>query len=92
MCRWLGYRGNPIRLSELLYEPERSLIEQSRRHGPDMSVPNADGHGFGWYGRREVPALFRSADPAWGEENLARTLRRLWPVTQLHSRTATPFR
>jgi predicted glutamine amidotransferase len=54
-----------------LYEPERSLIEQSRRHGPDMSVPNADGHGFGWYGRREVPALFRSADPAWGEENLS---------------------
>jgi predicted glutamine amidotransferase len=71
MCRWLGYRGNPIRPSELLYEPERSLIEQSRRHGPDMSVPNADGHGFGWYGRREVPALFRSADPAWGEENLS---------------------
>jgi predicted glutamine amidotransferase len=71
MCRWLGYRGNPIRPSELLYEPERSLIEQSRRHAPDMSVPNADGHGFGWYGRREVPALFRSADPAWGEENLS---------------------
>ncbi|MFL6027683.1 MAG: class II glutamine amidotransferase [Friedmanniella sp.] len=70
MCRWLGYVGSPIRPAELLYEPERSLIEQSRRHAPDMAVPNGDGTGLGWYGRRPVPALFRSADPAWGEANL----------------------
>jgi len=70
MCRWLGYRGSPIRPAELLYDPERSLIEQSRVHAPGMSVPNADGHGFGWYGHRSVPAIFRSADPAWAEENL----------------------
>jgi len=70
MCRWLGYIGSPIRPSALLYEPERSLIEQSRSHAPGMAVPNGDGTGFGWYGRRPVPALFRSADPAWGEANL----------------------
>jgi predicted glutamine amidotransferase len=70
MCRWLGYRGRPIRPAELLYDPERSLIEQSRSHAPGMSVPNADGHGFGWYGHGGLPAMFRSADPAWGEENL----------------------
>lgn len=70
MCRWLGYVGSPIRPAELLYEPERSLIEQSRTHAPGMTVPNGDGTGFGWYGRRKVPALFRSADPAWGEANL----------------------
>jgi glutamine amidotransferase len=70
MCRWLGYVGSPIRPGQLLYDPERSLIEQSRTHAPGMAVPNGDGTGLGWYGRREVPALFRSADPAWGEVNL----------------------
>lgn len=70
MCRWLAYLGSPIRPAELLYEPERSLIEQSRSHAPGMSVPNGDGTGLGWYGNRETPALFRSADPAWGEDNL----------------------
>lgn len=70
MCRWLGYLGGPIFPRELLYEPERSLIEQSRRHAPNMPVPNGDGTGIGWYGNRNVPAVFRSADPAWGDENL----------------------
>lgn len=70
MCRWLGYLGGPIAPRELLYEPERSLIEQSRRHAPNMPVPNGDGTGIGWYGHRDIPALFRSADPAWGDENL----------------------
>jgi glutamine amidotransferase len=35
MCRWLGYLGNPIEPRELLYDPERSLIEQSRTHARD---------------------------------------------------------
>ncbi len=70
MCRWLGYLGSPIAPEELLYQPERSLIEQSRRHAPNMPVPNGDGTGIGWYGNRDVPALFRSADPAWGDDNL----------------------
>jgi predicted glutamine amidotransferase len=90
MCRWLGYRGAPLRPSELLYEPERSLVEQSRRHAPGMSVPNADGHGFGWYGRRNVPALFRSADPAWGEENLVEVAAEVEsPLFLAHVRAAT---
>jgi predicted glutamine amidotransferase len=70
VCRWLGYVGSPIHPRELLHDPERSLIEQSRRHAPDMALPNGDGTGLGWYGRREVPALFRTTAPAWGDENL----------------------
>ncbi|MGY1623357.1 class II glutamine amidotransferase [Geodermatophilus sp. SYSU D00965] len=70
MCRWLGYVGDPITPRELLYDPDRSLIEQSRRHAPDMPLPNGDGSGLGWYGRRETPALFRTTAPAWGDENL----------------------
>jgi predicted glutamine amidotransferase len=73
MCRWLGYLGSPIEPRELLYDPERSLIEQSRRHAPGMAIPNADGFGLGWYGRHDVPALFHSDAPAWGDRNL-RTL------------------
>ena len=70
MCRWLGYLGSPIEPRELLYDPERSLIEQSRSHAPGMAVPNGDGTGLGWYGHRDVPALFRSASPAWADESL----------------------
>jgi predicted glutamine amidotransferase len=70
MCRWLGYLGDPVEPRELLYEPERSLIEQSRRHAPDVPLPNGDGFGLGWFGRRDVPAIFHSATPAWGDRNL----------------------
>jgi glutamine amidotransferase len=70
VCRWLGYSGDPITPRELIHDPERSLIEQSRRHASDMPLPNGDGTGLGWYGRRELPALFRTTSPAWGDENL----------------------
>lgn len=68
MCRWVGYRGKPIRLEELLYEPPHSLIEQSRASGEEH-LANADGFGVGWYGHREQPGLFRSVAPAWGDRN-----------------------
>jgi predicted glutamine amidotransferase len=70
MCRWVAYLGGPIAPRELLYDPERSLIEQSRRHAPNMEIPNGDGTGLGWYEHRAEPALFRSITPAWGDENL----------------------
>ena len=70
MCRWVAYLGSPIAPRELLHDPPRSLIEQSRRHAPDMAIPNGDGTGLGWYEHRPEPALFRSITPAWGDENL----------------------
>jgi len=90
MCRWLGYLGNPIEPRELLYDPERSLIEQSRTHAPGMPVPNGDGFGLGWYGRRAEPALFHSDQPAWGDRNL-RTLSSeiTTPLLLAHVRAAT---
>jgi predicted glutamine amidotransferase len=90
MCRWLGYVGSPIEPRELLYEPERSLIEQSRRHAPDMPVPNGDGFGLGWFGRRDVPALFHSATPAWGDRNLHTLAAEISsPLFLAHVRAAT---
>jgi predicted glutamine amidotransferase len=71
VCRWLAYFGDPIRPEELLYEPRRSLIEQSRRGvQPDAAIANADGFGLGWYGLHDTPGLYRSSSPAWGDQNL----------------------
>lgn len=90
MCRWLGYLGSPIEPRELLYDPERSLIEQSRRHAPDMAVPNGDGFGLGWFGRRDVPAVFHSATPAWGDRNLHTLASEISsPLFLAHVRAAT---
>ena len=90
MCRWLGYLGSPIEPRELLYDPQRSLIEQSRRHAPDMPLPNGDGFGVGWYGRRDVPAVFHSDSPAWGERNLRELAAEISsPLFLAHVRAAT---
>jgi len=70
MCRWVAYLGSPIAPKELLHDPQRSLIEQSRRNAPNMAIPNGDGTGLGWYEHRAEPALFRSVTPAWGDDNL----------------------
>ena len=69
-CVGGSHFGDPIRPEELLYEPRRSLIEQSRRSGPDAGIANADGFGLGWYGLSDRPGLFRSSLPAWGDQNL----------------------
>jgi predicted glutamine amidotransferase len=90
MCRWVGYIGSPIEPRELLYDPERSLIEQSRSHSPHAPVPNGDGVGLGWYGRRDVPALFHSAAPAWGDRNLHELSAEISsPLFLAHVRAAT---
>jgi glutamine amidotransferase len=71
VCRWLAYFGDPIRPEELLYEPRRSLIEQSRRgQSLGATIANGDGFGLGWYGLHDTPGLYRSASPAWGDQNL----------------------
>src|SRR3954465_7555166 len=90
MCRWLGYFGDPIRPEELLYQPERSLIEQSKSHAPDVAIANGDGYGLGWYGTAERPGLFRSASPAWGDANLREISAQLCsPLFLAHVRAGT---
>jgi predicted glutamine amidotransferase len=93
MCRWVAYRGSAIAPKELLHDPERSLIEQSRRHAPNMDIPNGDGTGLGWYDRRAEPALFRSTTPAWGDENLlelATEIRSPLFLAHVRAGTGTP--
>jgi len=90
MCRWVGYLGAPIAPKELLQDPPQSLIEQSRRHAPDMAIPNGDGTGLGWYEHRVVPARFRSITPAWGDENLVELASEIRsPLFLAHVRAGT---
>jgi predicted glutamine amidotransferase len=72
MCRWLAYTGSPILLDVLLYEPENSLIEQSRFARLGAETTNGDGYGLGLYedGRELLPTVVRSTIPAWSDLNL----------------------
>jgi predicted glutamine amidotransferase len=70
MCRWLAYSGSPVRLSQLLYGPENSLIVQSLHSQLGAEETNGDGFGVGWYGEEDTPAVFRSIEPAWNDRNL----------------------
>jgi predicted glutamine amidotransferase len=93
MCRWVGYLGSAIAPRELLHDPPQSLIEQSRRHAPNMEIPNGDGTGLGWYEHRAEPALFRSITPAWGDENLlelATEIRTRLFLAHVRAGTGTP--
>jgi glutamine amidotransferase len=71
VCRWLVYSGSPIVLSELLYRPAHSLIDQSRHARLGVETTNGDGFGVAWYGDVDArPAMFRGTVPAWSARNL----------------------
>ena len=73
MCRWLAYRGAPIRTSELILHPTHSIVAQSLDSPLGAEPVNGDGFGFGWYpegtGERR-PGVFHSIEPAWHDRNL----------------------
>lgn len=70
MCRWLAYSGSPILLTDLLYTPVHSLIDQSLHSHLGAETTNGDGFGLGWYADGSVPGVFRSIEPAWNDSNL----------------------
>ena len=70
MCRWLAYSGAPIFLEEALFKTENSLINQSLRASVTPMPTNGDGFGIGWYGKRDVPGVYRDLRPAWNDTNL----------------------
>jgi len=70
MCRWLAYSGSPIRLEELLFKRDRSLIDQSLHSRLGATTTNGDGFGVGWYDDSQTPRLYRSTHPAWNDRNL----------------------
>lgn len=70
MCRWLAYSGSPLVLEELLFKPTHSLIVQSMHAQLSPTPISGDGFGIGWFGERDLPALFHSTSPAWNDRNL----------------------
>ena len=70
MCRWLAYTGSPILLTDVLYTPVHSLIDQSLHSTLGAETTNGDGFGIGWYDAAAVPGIFRSIEPAWNDQNL----------------------
>jgi len=70
MCRWLAYSGSPLRLDELLFRPERSLVDQSLHSLQGATTTNGDGFGVGWYAADGLPRIYRSTHPAWNDRNL----------------------
>ena len=70
MCRWLAYSGAPILLDEVLFKTENSLIDQSLHSSVAATTTNGDGFGIGWYGKRDVPGVYKDIRPAWNDTNL----------------------
>ncbi len=93
MCRFVFYRGAPIRLSALITDPVHSIIHQSY-HSKEREEPlNGDGFGIAWYAPEETnrPAIFKDVSPAWNNQNLANLASVVRsPCFIAHIRAATP--
>ncbi|UOE43322.1 class II glutamine amidotransferase [Agromyces larvae] len=74
MCRWLAYSGESLHPSSLVLDTAHSLVAQSLNSPLGAETVNGDGFGLGWYpmgaDAAGSPALFRSIEPAWWDENL----------------------
>ena len=70
MCRWMAYSGDSLLAEEMLFRPKHSLIDQSLHSRMGATTTNGDGFGIGWYGDGPKPALFKSIEPAWNDQNL----------------------
>jgi glutamine amidotransferase len=57
-------------LSNVLFTPVHSFIDQSLHSKLGAETTNGDGFGIGWYDGREEPGVFRSVEPAWNDANL----------------------
>lgn len=68
----MAYKGTPIIIDKLLYQPKNSLVNQSINAREIEEPLNGDGFGIGWY-VPEVnyePVTFVSVNPAWSNRNL----------------------
>ena len=90
MCRWVAYSGSPLRIEDVLYKPEHSLIDQSLHSTMGAETTNGDGFGIGWYGVGETPGTFHSVEPAWNDRNLRDLARHIeTPLLFAHIRASS---
>ncbi|MDL9978299.1 class II glutamine amidotransferase [Microbacterium sp. ASV49] len=93
MCRWLAYTGEPIRPSALILDTQHSVVAMSLNSPLGAETVNGDGFGLGWYPEDAAgsphPAVFRSIEPAWNDQNLREISRAvLSPLFFTHVRAA----
>jgi glutamine amidotransferase len=79
--------------STLVLDPVHSVVAMSLNSPLGAEPVNGDGFGFGWYpqdpGRGATPAVFRSIEPAWNDENLRELSRAVRsPLFFTHVRAA----
>ena len=90
MCRWLAYSGGSIALSELIFNTQHSLIDQSISARSSIQTTNGDGFGIGWYDRLEMPGMYKHTQPAWNDPNLKDLcIHTQSPMFLAHVRAAT---
>ena len=90
MCRWLAYSGAPIHIDEVLFKTDHSLIDQSLRAKVSRETTNGDGFGIGWYGKRDVPGVYKDIRPAWNDNNLQALAEQIEsPMFLAHVRATT---
>lgn len=90
MCRWLAYSGGPITLSDLIFDTEHSLVDQSLSARSSVQTTNGDGFGIGWYDDCEQPGIYKHIQPAWNDPNLMDLCRHTRsPMFLAHVRAAT---
>jgi glutamine amidotransferase len=94
MCRWVAYSGEPLHPSTLIIDTPHSLVAQSLDSELGAETVNGDGFGLGWYPAGAVPgsapAIFRSIEPAWHDENLRELARAVEsPLFFAHVRAAS---
>jgi predicted glutamine amidotransferase len=76
-------------MTEVLYTPVHSLIDQSLHARLGAETTNGDGFGLGWYDRTPGPGIFHSIEPAWNDLNLRELAGHLMsPLFFAHVRAA----
>ena len=74
MCRWLAYTGEALQPSALVLDAQHSVVAMSLNSPLGAETVNGDGFGLGWYpsdaSPGAAPAVFRSIEPAWHDQNL----------------------
>lgn len=93
MCRWVAYSGEALHPSTLIIDSQHSLVAQALNSPLGKETVNGDGFGLGWYPEGQTPgsapALFRSIEPAWFDENLRELARAVeTPLFFAHVRAA----
>lgn len=93
MCRFIAYLGKEgVLIDTLIFNADNSLVKQSHAHKEGVSRVHADGFGISWYDFNidNIPAVFKSTQPAWNDLNLQNLAKKIKsPCFLAHVRAAT---